>query len=120
MVTANPTNTTTRQEMQGRDEVDDSTLLGRYVETGCQDSFEAIVARHSGWVFSLSLRAVRDRHLAEDVTQAVFIILARKARTIRQGTPLSGWLFKVSRFAVGDALKHRRRMHNREHRFAEF
>jgi len=100
--------------------MDDWLLLSRYVESGCQDSFEQIVTRHSGWVFSLSLRAVRDRHLAEDVTQAVFIVLARKARTIRQGTPLSGWLFKVSRFAVSDALKRRTRIKNRENRFAEF
>jgi RNA polymerase sigma factor (sigma-70 family) len=100
--------------------MEDSVLLSRYVASGCQESFEAIVARHSGWVFSLSLRAVRDRHLAEDVTQAVFIILARKAPTIRQGTPLSGWLFKASRFAVSDALKRRTRMRNRENRFAEF
>jgi RNA polymerase sigma factor (sigma-70 family) len=114
------TATSTQTPLTQRIGMDDSVLLGRYVESGCQESFEAIVARHSGWVFSLSLRAVRDRHLAEDVTQAVFIILARKARTIRHGTPLSGWLFKVSRFAAGDALKHRRRMNNREHRFAEF
>jgi RNA polymerase sigma factor (sigma-70 family) len=100
--------------------MDDSLLLSRYVDSGCQESFEAIVTRHSGWVFSVSLRAVHDRHLAEDVTQAVFLILARKAATIRPGTPLSGWLFKVSRFAVSDALKRRTRMRNRENRFAEF
>ncbi len=100
--------------------MDDFVLLSRYVESGCQESFQEIVTRHSGWVFSLSLRAVRDRHLAEDVTQAVFIVLARKARTIREGTPLSGWLFKVSRFAVSDALKRRARIKNRENRFAEF
>jgi RNA polymerase sigma factor (sigma-70 family) len=100
--------------------MDDAILLGRYVETGCQDSFQAIVARHGGWVYSLALRAVRDRHLAEDVTQAVFIILARKASGIREGTPLSGWLFKAARFAVSDALKRRTRMRNRENRFAEF
>lgn len=103
-----------------RGRMDDFVLLSRYVETGCQESFQEIVTRHSGWVFSLSLRAVRDRHLAEDVTQAVFIVLARKARTIREGTPLSGWLFKVSRFAVSDALKRRTRIKNRENRFAEF
>ena len=100
--------------------MDDAILLGRYVETGCQDSFQAIVARHGGWIYSLALRAVRDRHLAEDVTQAVFIILARKAPAIREGTPLSGWLFKAARFAVSDALKRRTRMRNRENRFAEF
>lgn len=100
--------------------MDDAVLLSRYVESGCQESFQEIVTRHSGWVFSVALRAVRDRHLAEDVTQAVFIILARKAGSIRQGTPLSGWLFKASRFAVSDALKRRTRMKNRENRFAEF
>jgi RNA polymerase sigma factor (sigma-70 family) len=117
MFSAKPTPT---NELTRRVGMDDAILLGRYVETGCQESFEQIVTRHSGWVFSLSLRAVRDRHLAEDVTQAVFLILARKAKTIRAGTPLSGWLFKASRFAVSDALKRRTRMKNRENRFAEF
>src|SRR4051812_43394278 len=85
--------------------MDDALLLSRYVETGCQESFEQIVTRHSGWVYSVSLRAVRDRHLDEDVTQAVFRTLARKAKTTRPGTPLPGWLSKASRFAVSDALK---------------
>jgi len=117
MVSPNPVKT---RKTQGTDAVDDWALLSRYVQTGCQASFGRIVERHSPWVFGLSLRAVRDRHLAEDVTQAVFIILARKAATIREGTPLSGWLFKTSRFAVNDALKRRTRMKNRENRFAEF
>src|SRR5205814_255274 len=117
MVSPNPLTT---RKTQGSDAVDDWALLSRYVQTGCQASFGRIVERHSPWLFSLALRAVRDRHLAEDVTQAVFIILARKAATIRQGTPISGWLFKASRFAVNDALKRRTRMKNRENRFAEF
>src|SRR5687767_8474861 len=112
--------TSTEAETNGRNGMDDSVLLGRFAETGCQASFNAIVDRHSGWIFSLALRAVRDRHLAEDVTQAVFIIFAKKAKAIREGTPLSGWLFKAARFAVSDALKRRTRMRNRENRFAEF
>ena len=99
--------------------MDDTALLTRYVETGCQDSFGEIVSRHSGWIYSLSLRAVRDKHLAEDVTQAVFIILAKKAPSIHPDTPLSGWLFKTSRFAVSDAIKRRVRMQRRENRAAE-
>jgi RNA polymerase sigma factor (sigma-70 family) len=99
--------------------MDDTALLSRYVETGCQDSFGEIVSRHSGWIYSLSLRAVKDKHLAEDVTQAVFIILARKAGSIHPDTPLSGWLFKTSRFAVSDAIKRRVRMQRRENKAAE-
>jgi RNA polymerase sigma factor (sigma-70 family) len=99
--------------------MDDTALLTRYVETGCQDSFEEIVSRHGGWIYSLSLRAVKDKHLAEDVTQAVFIILAKKAGSIHPDTPLSGWLFKTSRFAVSDAIKRRVRMQRRENRAAE-
>jgi RNA polymerase sigma factor (sigma-70 family) len=106
-------------ESETKTSMDDTALLSRYVETGCQDSFEEIVSRHSGWIYSLSLRAVKDKHLAEDVTQAVFIILARKADSIVPGTPLSGWLFKTSRFAVSDAIKRRVRMQRRENRAAE-
>lgn len=100
--------------------MDDAALLHRFTSTGCQASFRGIVNRHGGWVFSVALRAVRDRHLAEDVAQAVFLILSRKAKTINPDVPLSGWLFKTTRFAISDALKRRTRMKNRENRFAEF
>src|ERR1041385_3896534 len=98
--------------------MEDMELLRRYAETGCQESFEGLVSRHINWVYSICLRGVRDRHLAEDVTQAVFIILARKAKTIHSDTVLKGWLFKTSRFAVADALKKRSRSRKHEERFA--
>jgi RNA polymerase sigma factor (sigma-70 family) len=89
--------------------MDDMQLLRQYAEIGCQDAFERLVTRHIDWVYSVCLRGVRDRHLAEDVTQAVFIILARKAKTLAPNTVLRGWLFKAARFAVADALKKQNR-----------
>src|SRR6266850_162812 len=89
--------------------MDDMQLIQQYAQTGCQDSFEQLVTRHMDWVFSICLRGVKDRHLAEDVTQAVFIILARKAKSMTPNTVLRGWLFKAARFAVADALKKQNR-----------
>ena len=89
--------------------MDDMQLLREYAETGSEHAFAEIVNHNLGWVYAVCLRGVRDRHLAEDVAQAVFVLLARKAGQLNENTILRGWLFKTSRFAVADALKKRAR-----------
>src|SRR5439155_16528207 len=64
----------------------DTQLLQEFVETGSQDAFAEIVRRHVNLVFSSALRQVRNSAMAEDVTQAVFILLAKKAGTLRHET----------------------------------
>lgn len=93
----------------------DLDLLCQYL-AGDSDAFTQIVRRHVDLVYSACLRQVRDPHLAEDITQAVFIVLARKARTIRPNIILSAWLLRTARYAAIDALRaqSRRRHHERE------
>jgi RNA polymerase sigma factor (sigma-70 family) len=88
--------------------------LGEYVRSGSQDSFARIVHAHVDLVYAAALRQVRDPHMAEDVTQAVFIVLARKAPSLSAGTILAGWLIRTARFCAKDALKQRRRQLLRE------
>ena len=57
---------------------------------------------------------MRAHHLAEEVTQAVFIILARKAGAIRKGAVLSGWLFQTTRYASMRAIEGERRRREAE------
>jgi RNA polymerase sigma factor (sigma-70 family) len=93
----------------------DWQLLQRYVQTGSPEAFEALAQRHVDWIYAAAKRQVRDPHLASDVTQAVFLVLARKAATIPEGASLSGWLFRTTRYCAMDAKKMdaRRRYHER-------
>lgn len=80
--------------------MDEITLLREYATQNSETAFETLVSRHVGFVYSAALRQVRDPHLAEEITQVVFIILAQKAGKISEKAVLAGWLFKTTRFVV--------------------
>jgi RNA polymerase sigma factor (sigma-70 family) len=91
----------------------DHELLGSFANDASQEAFAEIVRRHADTVYSAARQQMRNEQLADDVTQAVFIILAQKARKIDHSTPLPGWLLKTTYFACQDARRQmaRRRRH---------
>jgi len=93
---------------------DDAELLTEYVTRQSENAFTELVGRNVALVYSAALRQVREPQLAEEVTQAVFIILARKARAMSRHAHLSGWLCRVAYFVSRDALRAERRRQHRE------
>ena len=96
----------------------DDDLLRRYAAHQDQQAFATLASRYVNFVYSTAARQVRDRHLAEDVTQAVFIVLAQKAGRMRSGTILSNWLFVTTRYAAANARKTEARRRHYEHQSA--
>jgi RNA polymerase sigma factor (sigma-70 family) len=93
---------------------DDMALVREYAASQSEQAFETLVSRHVNLVYSAALRQARDPHLAEEIAQAVFVILARKAGSLSPKTILPGWLYRTARFAAADALKIQRRRQRRE------
>lgn len=99
--------------------VEDSTLLRAYAEEKSEEAFRTVVDRYVALVYSAALRQTSDSQLAQEVTQAVFIVLARKAGSLRPGTILAGWLFRTTRFAAARALRGEQRRRLREQEAAQ-
>jgi len=93
---------------------DDMTLMQEYAQSNSEQAFATLVLRHINVVYSVALRQVRDPSLAEEITQAVFIILARKAKSLSPKTILSGWLCRTARYVSANTLKIQRRRKFRE------
>src|SRR5437773_5218800 len=93
---------------------DDSALLRQYLEDRTDAAFAALVARHINLVYSVALRHVGDPHQAEEITQAVFILLARKAAQLRHDKALSSWLFQATRLTASNFVRGETRRHRRE------
>jgi DNA-directed RNA polymerase specialized sigma24 family protein len=95
------------------DATGDRELLLKYAQHGSEVAFVRLVCRHVNLVYSAALRQVRDPHKAEDITQTVFMALARKAKGLSENVVLEGWLVTATRYAASRLLRDesRRRRH---------
>jgi uncharacterized protein (TIGR03435 family) len=93
---------------------DDMELVRQYAAHQSESAFATLVSRHANLVYSVALRQVRDPQLAEEITQAVFIILARKAGALSEKTILPGWLYRTACYTASSARKQEYRRQRRE------
>jgi RNA polymerase sigma factor (sigma-70 family) len=92
----------------------DNELLAEYLKNDSEEAFATLVARHVNKVYSVAIRHVGNPHHAEEITQAVFIILLKKARALHKDTILSGWLYHTARLTAVTFLRSEIRRSRRE------
>lgn len=90
------------EQVSAAHEESDASLLKKYAGSGSTAAFDALVRRHFGFVSSVCLRCLGDRQLAEDATQVVFIVLSRKASSLKSREFLPAWLFQTARLTARD------------------
>jgi len=81
-------------------ELDDNALLREYADGGSEKAFSTLVTRHVNKVYSVALRHTGNPHSAEEITQAVFAILARKSSHLGKRVILEGWLYQTARLTA--------------------
>ena len=93
----------------------DSELLAAYAHHRSERAFRELVERRTNFVYSVAMRHVGGQaHLAQEVTQAAFVDLARKAASLTQHPTLMGWLFRSTYFSATALLRAERRRLIRE------
>lgn len=86
-------------------ELTDHELLADFVQRESEDAFATLVTRYLNLVYSTALRFTGNTHHAEEITQAVFIILARKAAGLSPRVVVSGWLYQTTRLTAANFVK---------------
>ena len=94
----------------------DAQLLERFIEQRDPGAFEALMGRHGPMVLSVCRGILRDPNDAEDAFQATFLVMVRKASTIRGRRVVGSWLYRVAHRVAIQANKAaaRRRAHEKE------
>ncbi|MGA2854993.1 MAG: sigma-70 family RNA polymerase sigma factor [Verrucomicrobiota bacterium] len=95
-------------------ESDDHRLLAEFVRDRSETAFTELVRRYAGLVHSTAFRFCGNPHHAEEITQAVFVILARKAETLSPRVVVSGWLYQTARLTAANFVKGEMRRRRRE------
>src|SRR5438132_10868717 len=94
--------------------MNDQQLLREYTADGSEAAFAELYRRHAGWVGGVARRLSGDEELARDITQAVFLVLAQRARHIKAEAALNAWLFETARRTTKAALRLEARRRRRE------
>jgi RNA polymerase sigma factor (sigma-70 family) len=95
-------------------EMTDEDLVERFRRTESDEAFAQIVDRYLDLVYSVALRHTANPHHAEEITQAVFIVLARRASSLNRRTVLPGWLYHAARLTAANFLRSEMRRSRRE------
>jgi len=97
----------------------DCELVTAYAARGSENAFRALVTRHVNLVYATALRQVGDAALAEEITQNVFIALARKAPRLAGIQTLAGWLHRSAILEAKARVRAELRRGRREEMAAE-
>src|SRR5512140_2214736 len=85
--------------------MEDMELQREYATRHAEKEFATLVRRHIYLVYTAALRHTRNHHQAQEVTQAVFVVLARKAGSLNPRTVLAGWLFQTARLTAANYVR---------------
>ena len=96
MAGINPRNLLQAREGEMLRDLSDQMLLARYVAHRDQAAFTGLLQRHAQTVWGVCRRVLHQEQDAEDAFQAVFLVLARNADSIREGMAVGSWLYSVA------------------------
>src|SRR5687768_10022264 len=85
----------TRGISEARVDVSDSALIGDSL-SGKLDAFDALMARYQGLVFKIAMTCVRDRDVASDIAQDVFLKAYQRLATLRKSANFRAWIARIA------------------------